>query len=196
MRNGVLEDTQFLLIRHGETEWNRQGLWQGHQDSPLTARGLAQAEQLAAELADSAIDRFACSDLGRCRQTAAPLASALGMEPELRPELRELDVGSWSGLGREQIARFDAEQLRRFDAREDVRPGGGEKRSELAERVHGFVEQLALESPGACIVLVTHSGVVRALTAEPKAAHARAERRTLAAIRSVRGAPLTRLERV
>lgn len=190
------ESTRFLLIRHGETEWNARGLWQGHQDSPLTSRGRLQAEQLAAELTGGGIDRVACSDLGRCRQTAAPLAAVLGLEPEPTAELRELDVGSWSGFSREQIRGFDAETLRRFDAREDVRPGGGEKRSELAKRVHAFVERLARESPGAYIALVTHSGVVRALCFEAQAEYAQARHRTLAEIRGVRRAAFSRPGRV
>ena len=190
------ECTRFLLIRHGETQWNERGLWQGHQDSPLTERGLAQARQLAEQLASATIDRLVCSDLGRCRQTVAPLAALLRMEPELAPQLRELDVGSWSGLGREQIAVLDADTLRRFDAREDVRPGGAEKRSELAARVHAFVEGLAAESPGACIALVTHSGVVRALDAGERAAHAQARTRTLLQIRAARTGEISPLDRV
>lgn len=189
------ENTRFLLIRHGETQWNLRGLWQGHQDSALTSLGLAQAQRLAAELTGEPIDRLACSDLGRCRQTAAPIAAALGLEPELNVLLRELDVGSWSGRRREEIERFDPETLRRFDAREEVRPGGGETRSELAQRVHQFIEELAAESPGACIAVVTHSGVVRALSAEAKADHATAVRLTLAQIRQARGAAFS-LDRV
>lgn len=180
-----VQRTCFLLIRHAETEWNAAGLWQGHADSPLTKRGVAQAALLAEGLAETVIDRIVCSDLGRCLQTVAPLAARIGLRVEPMRGLRELDVGSWSGLSRDEIRLRDPDTLRRFDAREDVRPGGAEKRSELALRVHRVVEQLASESPERCIAVVTHSGVVRALQFGRQAEHAQTLRVSLAQIREV-----------
>ena len=190
------QSTRFLLIRHAETVWNARGLWQGHQDSPLTPRGRDQAESLAEALSGERIDRLVCSDLGRCQQTAAPLVAVTGLRLELASQLRELDVSRWSGLSRSQIAVRDQDTLLRFDAREDVRPGGGEKRSELSKRVHAFVAGLALESPGACIALVTHSGVVRALNPGVQAENAKACRRTFAEIHAARHAAISSLDRV
>ncbi len=177
------QDTIFLLIRHAETEWNAADLWQGHGDSPLTELGCQQAEDLAERLADTPIDRLVTSDLGRCRATAVPLAARLGLAPEPRPELRELDVGSWSGLSRADIRLREPETLERFDGFEDVRPGGGEKRSELAARVREAVEMLAAESPGRCIAVVTHGGVVRALCPGTRAENTQALRVSLADLR-------------
>lgn len=177
------EDTHFVLIRHAETEWNAAGRWQGHGDAPLTTRGLEQSERLAEELAAARIDRLVCSDLRRCQQTAAPLAARLELEVELMAGLRELDVGSWSGLSRAEIAKIDPETLRRFDAGETVRPGGGETRAELASRVHALVEALAADSPGRHFAVVTHSGVVKTLRPGAQVDHARPLGMTLAEIR-------------
>lgn len=169
--------TQLLLVRHGETPWNAAGRWQGHADPGLTERGLAQAAALAESLQrehersrERAFARVIASDLARARETAARLAAALDLPLEVDARLRELDVGRWSGLTREEIEREDAETLRSFErGLPDVRPGGGESRVEIRERTHAFVRELAERLSGDRIVVVTHLGVIRALVpgAEP-----------------------------
>ncbi len=170
--------TPMLLIRHGETPWNAAGRWQGHADPGLTSRGLAQARALAAALRDEAAGawhRIVASDLARAQQTAEQIALALGLPVDTDPRLRELDVGAWSGLTREQIRERDPETLRVFESGDPlVRPGGGESRQALRERAFDFARELASDRAGEAVIVVTHRGVVRALA--PGANPSNAER--------------------
>jgi broad specificity phosphatase PhoE len=93
-----------ILIRHGETDWSRDGRWQGWSDVPLNERGLRQARELVEPLARQHPTHLAVSDLTRARQTLQPLADALGLEPAVDPDLREIDVGTWAGLSHAEAA--------------------------------------------------------------------------------------------
>ena len=88
------------------------------------------------------------------------------MAPRLWPGLRELDVGSWTGLTRPEILARDREALLRFDAREDAPAGGGESRAELARRARGSLAKLRRGHPELRIAVVTHLGVIRAVAGE------------------------------
>jgi broad specificity phosphatase PhoE len=166
--------TRLLLIRHGQTSWNAAGLWQGHGNPDLTAEGRAQADRLACSLQeenDSPWTKVVTSDLARAHQTAVAVADLLSIPIEIDLRLRELDVGTWSGLSRSEIASRDPETLRAFERGEPtVRPGGGESRIEIRERTHEFVCDLADRFAGQSMIVVTHLGVIRALVpgAEPK----------------------------
>src|ERR1700680_2595280 len=94
---------RILLARHGETVFNVEGRWQGQGDSPLTERGLAQARELAAALAGEAVAAVYSSDLGRAANTAAQVAIPHGLQVQIAPLLREIDVGGWTGKGRVEI---------------------------------------------------------------------------------------------
>lgn len=165
--------TRLLLIRHGQTSWNAAGLWQGHGDPELTLEGHAQAERLARSLreaTDSPWTKVISSDLARARQTAEVVAERLSLPIESDLRLRELDVGTWSGLSRSEIASRDLETLLAFERGEPtIRPGGGESRIEIRERTHEFVCDLVNRSAGQSLIIVTHLGVIRALVpgAEP-----------------------------
>lgn len=156
--------TRFLLIRHAESAWNAERRWQGHADPPLSPRGVAQAEALARSLAGERADRLLCSDLQRARHTAEIVGRGLGLRASADPGLRELDVGTWEGLTRQEIAARDPDALARFDAGEPEQPAGGaESRAALRERVHATFRSLAAAYPEEQLVVVTHLGVVRAL---------------------------------
>jgi broad specificity phosphatase PhoE len=162
-----VSEASLLLIRHAESSWNATGRWQGHGNPPLSVRGRAQANALARELSQEAIDVLVSSDLRRAAETAAILGQARGLRPELNPRLRELDVGDWQGLMRDQIECTAGDVLRRFDAGDlDVRPGGGENRREIAQRAFSVVTQLVDAHPGRRLAIVTHLGVIRALLGE------------------------------
>ena len=90
--------TEFIFIRHGETDFNRQQRFQGQVDVPLNASGHAQAARLAQRLAHETVDGFVCSDLLRTRETAAPLAAAWRMTPQLDKAFREQSFGVLEGL--------------------------------------------------------------------------------------------------
>ena len=111
---------EVILVRHAQSEWNASGLWQGQADPALSAQGRAQvaalAEALERELAGDPVNALICSDLSRTRETAQGLEGFLGLTARPDPGLRELDVGEWSGLNREQIVQRDPELLARFEA--------------------------------------------------------------------------------
>ena len=168
-----MSNASLLLIRHAESVWNAAGLWQGHADPPLSARGRAQAERLAQALRGEPIDRLVASDLRRAAETARIVGRARGLEPRLEAGLRELDVGSWSGLTRAEIALRDADALARFEAGDALaRAGGGETRRELRARVQYCIRALLDESAGARVALVAHLGVIRVLRGAAELANA------------------------
>jgi broad specificity phosphatase PhoE len=145
--------TTLVLARHGETDWNRDGIWQGHGDPPLNDLGRQQAMELTARLADVEIDALYSSDLRRAYETAEIIGRAKGLEITAEPDLREMDVGSWSGLTSEEIATqfpgmtyHDGEEREAFDA-----------------RAVGVLHRIAGAHEGSRVVVVTHGGVVRAL---------------------------------
>ena len=159
-----VDETSFLLIRHAESTWNAGGRWQGHGDPPLSARGRAQAAALAERLVGEGIQLLIASDLARSAQTAAILGARWGLVPRQDPRLREIDIGGWTGLTREQIAERDPDLLVRFEAEDlEARPGGGETRLEIRARVRSAAAELAEAHRGRCVALVTHLGVIRAL---------------------------------
>lgn len=91
-------ETELYLVRHGQTEENKANILQGHLPGRLSEEGLAQARQLRDELKETHFDALLCSDLQRCRDTAAILNEAHGLQPEYTPLLRERDWGPFTGM--------------------------------------------------------------------------------------------------
>jgi broad specificity phosphatase PhoE len=153
---------RLIVARHGRTSWNELGLFQGHADIPLDAEGERQAIGLAAALAPLKPDRIAVSDLSRARQTAAPLAAATGLRPDVDARLREVDVGTWEGLTRDQVIARNPEEYRAWAAGADLTRGGIETRSEGGRRAaDAIVEHLHATGPGRLLVVVSHGLVLR-----------------------------------
>jgi len=153
--------TRILLARHGETEWNRVGRWQGHADQPLNETGRRQAAELAARLAGDGITAVYSSDLARARETADAVASRLRLDVVEDEGLREIDVGSWSGLTRAEVEQRFPEGYARWLAGEIGHDG--ETREQLTARVVSAVERIAAEHPAETILVVTHGGAIRAI---------------------------------
>jgi probable phosphoglycerate mutase len=143
--------TTFVLARHGETDWNREGRWQGHADPPLNETGRRQARELADRLADMPLDAIYSSDLRRAFETAEIVAARKGMAPQPVASLREVDVGSWSGLTRAEIA----ERFPGMDTHD------GETREEHGRRLRDELRRLLAAHPGGRVLLVTHGGSLR-----------------------------------
>ena len=153
--------TELILIRHGETDWNLQHRFQGQADTPLNQRGFAQAQRLVARLADEGIEVFACSDLLRTRQTAAPAATALGFEPQTLRGLREQSFGILEGMVHTEIEVQYPEvwaRWRQYTA--DYAPPQGESLKQFYERVTGTVLELARRNEGRLVAAVTHGGAL------------------------------------
>ncbi len=153
--------TRLLLVRHAESEWNAEGRWQGLADPGLSERGHTQARS-AADRLDGAVARVASSDLQRAAMTADIISDALELGPVERvPGLREIDVGQWSGLTREEIEARWPDGIERWRRGEDV-GNGAEDRGVFRERVLAAVTDLAA-ADGGPILVVTHGGVIGAI---------------------------------
>jgi broad specificity phosphatase PhoE len=156
--------TTILLARHGESDWNHSKRWQGFADRPLTDLGRQQAAELARRLEDTELDAVYSSDLQRARETAEIVAQTKGLTVETTPDLREVDVGSWSGLTRaEAEARYPelyARWLRGGEGWED-----GETYEQLGERVIRAVRRIAQAHGGERVLVVAHGGTIRAIHA-------------------------------
>lgn len=156
--------TRVVLIRHGETAWNRATRIQGHTDIPLSPLGLAQAERLAQALADEPLAAIYASDLSRARQTAEALARLQGLPVQLDAGLRERAFGRFEGLSWEEIAQAHPEDAARWRRREpDFPVGGGESLVAFSARCLDAARRAAAAHPGACIALVAHGGVLDCL---------------------------------
>ena len=153
--------TTILLARHGETDWNREGRFQGHADPPLNATGRAQAARLAAELAEVGLAAVYSSPLRRAIETARVVAAAHDLAPIPLDALREIDVGSWQGLTRAEIEpRFPDQFARWLDYEQGW--ADGETYEEMGQRVVATLLELAAEHEGEQILAVTHGGPIRA----------------------------------
>lgn len=152
-----------VLWRHGRTGSNAEGRFQGQLDTALDDVGREQARTSAAVLAALPPDRLVTSDLCRAADTAAELASLTGLEAHRDPGLRELDAGAWQGLLHRQIEDGWPRMHVAWRTGEDVRIGGGERRSELGRRVAGALQRHAALTPdGGVLVAASHSGALRA----------------------------------
>jgi alpha-ribazole phosphatase/probable phosphoglycerate mutase len=156
--------TIILLARHGQSDWNATRRWQGHADRPLTEKGRAQAKALAERLAHIELDAVYSSDLHRAADTARVVAESQGLGLIQLPELREVDVGSWSGLTREDAEERFPEGFARW---RDGFPGwdDGEDYDEMAQRVIGAVIEIALAHADERALVVSHGGPIRAIHA-------------------------------
>lgn len=155
--------TRFCLIRHGETDWNRERRLQGHLDIPLNARGLQQAEQLASALARQQLQFAALhvSELTRARQTANAISRQLGLLPHTHAALKERHYGAFQGRtfdeAREHIPHVYRLHQQR-DAHFDLQ--GGESLHAFSQRIMHCMQQLAEQHPGEQILVVSHGGVL------------------------------------
>lgn len=163
---------RLFLVRHGETDWNREGRLQGGKDIPLNALGRMQAEEAARRLKaltpDYASVDYVCSPMERARETMTILRRELDLPLEafrIDDRLRELTFGDWEGFTWREIRKSaNASERERAQARERDKwgfvPPGGESYRMLAERIRPVLEGLAPDT-----VMVSHGGVARAVLA-------------------------------
>ncbi len=156
--------TTIVMVRHGETEWNRENRFQGHADPPLNEAGRVQAQELADELAGEIFEAAYASPLERAHETALILAARLDLDVRLSDALCEVDVGSWSGLTRTEVeARFPdsySRWLEYGDGWDD-----GETYDELGARVVAGLRRIAVAHPDGQVLTVTHGGPIRSALA-------------------------------
>jgi broad specificity phosphatase PhoE len=151
--------TTLLLVRHGETDWNRDRRVQGHSDIPLNETGRAQADALVEQLAGERIDAVYASDLARARDTATSIAAAHDLTVQICPELREKHFGTWEGLRDDEIRE-------RFPDARSGQWGDGETRDQMTVRVLAALRRIAERHPDGTALVVTHGGPLRAVQRE------------------------------
>jgi probable phosphoglycerate mutase len=166
------------MARHGETDWNREGRFQGWADPPLNATGRAQAVDLSVALMAEELAAVYSSPLRRAHETAEVVAASHGLEPLTVEALREVDVGSWSGLTRAEIEeRFPQQYARWLGYGQGWTDG--ETYDAMAERVVAALLELAVAHRGERILAVTHGGPMRAASAfADRVSYADARRRS------------------
>lgn len=151
---------KLLLIRHGETAWNRDGRYQGQSDPPLSAHGKLQAHALAKRLATTERTRIIASPLIRAQATAHIIAARLALSVDTDPRLTELAYGQWEGLQQAEVKQKWPELLRLWKrAPDQVTFPGGESLSNMQHRVQSFLGDAAAQS--GTLLAITHVGVAR-----------------------------------
>ena len=152
--------TDIFIVRHGETESNSAGLWQGATDSPLTATGEEQVRRLAERLSDRTFDRVVSSDLGRAQATATALDKPFTSDASWR----EPDLGIWEGCTYDEVRAMSPADLDAFMRGEDVKLGGADRLSETAERLLTAYRELIAEVEDGSALVVTHGLAIAVLT--------------------------------
>jgi len=153
--------TELILIRHGETDWNRQLRFQGHLDVGLNAVGLEQARRLGLRMAGEQVQHAYASDLLRTRQTAAPAVRQLGLEAITDAGLREQHFGCVDGMSAEEIqARHPGAWEGWLRFHEDYCMPEGESTKQFHTRVMGALQRIAAAHAGQTLLVVTHGGVL------------------------------------
>lgn len=156
--------TTLLLVRHGETDWNRDGRWQGGSDTRLNDLGREQARALAEEL-DGSIDVVYSSDLARARETADIVATTLGLEVRVDPRLRERSFGSWEGLTTTEIEERFADSHRRWREGEGAGADDAETFEDFFARVSAFLADVLRLHPREEVLVISHGGSIRVIHA-------------------------------
>ena len=157
----MTDATDVILIRHGETGWNREMRFQGQTDVPLNDTGLAQADRLAGRVAAESVAHVVSSDLRRALQTAVPVAAQLGLPITTDSGLREQSFGTAEGLTSEEIRRQRPDDWTRWTSfQADQSFAGGETTRQFHGRALAALRSLAVAHAGRCLLLVTHGGVL------------------------------------
>lgn len=149
---------RLILWRHGRTQWNAGGRFQGQLDPPLDELGQRQAELAGKLLAQLEPDEVVSSDLVRAYDTA----QAVGLAVRREERLREIHLGDWQGLTRQEARERFPEEYAEWQIGGDVRRGGGETYSEVGTRAAAALEEtLCALEPGATVLAVSHGGTIR-----------------------------------
>ncbi len=157
--------TRLIIVRHGQTEWNRVERFRGRADLPLNETGLRQAQAAGRRIASRwTLSAVYSSPLQRAMSTAQPIAAAQGLPVLPRQELIDIDYGDWQGLSPDEVAaRYPAEHALWQTQPQRVQIPGGESLEGVRARAVACMEELAAHHDGQTIVLVSHLVVCRLL---------------------------------
>ncbi len=155
---------KLLLVRHGLTDWNSDGRFQGQTDVPLNAAGKRQAEALAVRLSKESIDAIYASDLSRAADTANAIKAYHTCSVKVDVRLREIRFGAWEGQTSAQIFRDDPQTMRLWKTRAmEASVPGGETLGELAGRIRSFLDDLPREGANQTTIIVSHEGALNVM---------------------------------
>lgn len=154
---------RIILIRHGETDWNREQRYQGQTDIPLNERGRSQARNIAAYLRQhEAVEAVYSSDLVRCRETASIIAGVFNLPVNSDARLRELRFGYWEGLRYEELDHTFHEEFQQwFRNTRDYAVPGGESFAQALDRMLPCIAEIAGRHRGTAAIC-SHGGIIRA----------------------------------
>jgi len=148
---------RLILIRHGETDWNIEGRYQGQADPPLNQRGAAQAHEVASQLRGVGLDWLISSPLRRAYETAQVIAQELEIPLSTEPRLMEIHQGDWQERLRPEIEQLYPELFRSWQAEPwSTRPPGGESLGQVQNRVYAALDEIIVRYRDRCVGLVTH----------------------------------------
>lgn len=154
------------LVRHGETEANVAGLYSGHAPTPLTERGIVQAQSLSGLLRNVPFDNVLCSELERARHTTQLILAERDVPVRVMPELNEMFFGDWEMRHHRDLAREDAENYAVWcNDWQNATPTNGEGFQAFSQRVERFIAQLAEYKDSKNLLVVSHQGVLSVLVA-------------------------------
>ena len=154
--------TTLILIRHGETPYNRDRRYQGHRDTPLTKKGKRQAKEIAIRLRNESLDAIYSSDIKRTRYTAKVINGYYSLKINILPQLREIDFGDWEGKTHNEIRREWKGLLDEWENEPSkIKISRGESIKDLAERVRTTIKKIISDHPGQRIAIITHGGPIR-----------------------------------
>lgn len=157
---------RLLLIRHGESEFNKEGRFYGRMDPALTERGIQQAAELAKQLSDTDIAACYVSPATRARQTADVLAEHLELTPLVRENLWEQDFGEWEGKHPREFIGGDPKTWRKWIIERAYQPPGGESLDDVAKRANIWLEEAKTAHPGQTVMVVAHAGLLQTLLSQ------------------------------
>ena len=157
-----MKETEIILIRHGETEWNSQQRMQGHSNSDLSSVGQAQIQALGQWMKIVPFDHIYSSDSLRAKQTAEAITQFSGHELKIDLRLREKNLGVFEGLTSEEARERHPEVFRLFKtAGSKYVIDEGESTQQLQDRALEIVEEIRIKHPEERVLLVTHGGFIR-----------------------------------
>jgi len=158
---------RIILIRPGETDWNREGRWQGWVATPLNEHGRRQAQALARFVRNIGMAALYSSDLRRAQETAELLAERLGFTPMYDARLRERNIGTWQGLTPDEMRAWYPDEYEQLLADVDeYRIPGGESRSEVRARMVAMFDDILKQNRGETVGIISHTTAIRALLSE------------------------------
>jgi broad specificity phosphatase PhoE len=153
-----------ILLRHGQTAWNVNGIIQGHAAVPINKRGRQQAEALGKYLRKFSATRLYSSDLVRARLTAEIINATLRLPMTLDSRLRELDAGQWQGLRWDQVRDWDPAGFEEYAGnKRGFRRPNGENYPDLRQRASAALSEYMQRHPNEVVLVMTHGGLIHEL---------------------------------